>query len=127
MKIGFYIQWNKYSLENHSGNVIGDELLAESYCKYLRKIPEIEDAQLYAPNYRPESKLDVMVYMNPIEPVKEFSDINVLYVQNGFEYNVHSLTRNKGFQGYIFFSQKLLDLVRQHGAGRDFFSRLALI
>ena len=35
MDIGFYIIWEKNSLKS-TGNVVGDELFAESLCKSIR-------------------------------------------------------------------------------------------
>ena len=34
--IGFYIKWDKFSLTN-KGNVVGDELLAESLAKAINQ------------------------------------------------------------------------------------------
>lgn len=117
MKIGFYIQWDKFSLTNKSGNVIGDELVSESLCRALKNFEDIEDAQVYAPNYMPSEKLDFMIYTQNIEPIEGLADNNLVYMQNGLgdgaDYE-EVLNRYK-YDGYIFFSQKLLDLHQSQG------------
>lgn len=117
MKIGFYIQWDKFSLTNKGGNVIGDELVSESLCRALKTFEGVEDAQVYAPNYMPSEKLDFMIYMHNIEPIEGLAQKNLIYMQNGFgegsDY-VSLLSKHK-YDGYIFFSQKLLDLHKSQG------------
>ena len=71
MNIGFYIKWDKHSI-NSSGNVVGDELFAESLCKSINKQFKSIIAELYAPNYLPDNKLDVMIYLNDSPPNEKF-------------------------------------------------------
>jgi spore maturation protein CgeB len=116
VKIGFYIQWPKGSLMT-KGNVIGDELHAESMCKALRCLG-IESCELYAPNHLPEERLDVMVYLNDTPPRKEWAAKHVLYMQNAFgEGSDNALVRLRelGFDGYAFISKKLLELHKNLG------------
>ena len=124
MNLGFMIKWNKGSLNSKYGNVIGDELLGESLCAAInRTIPECH-AQLYAPNYLPTNKLDVMIYLNDIEPIDDYAKIHVLYLQNGgYGETAEALLnrfKNYGYDGYIFFSNKLLELHKNAG-GQGFF------
>ena len=116
-KIGFYIMWDKNSLSKEKGNVIGDELLSESLCKYLRRIDGVESAELYAPNYLPNEELDIIIYMQPIEPTIIKAKKKILYVQNGFD-NVKDyidLINKYKYDGHILFSKKLLDLYKESG------------
>jgi len=119
MNIGLMIKWPKGSLDNKQGNVIGDELLGESICSTINKSFPDSNAQLYAPNYLPKSKLDVMVYLNDIEPVGAYAKNHVVYLQNGGygEGAIQLLERltGYGYNGYIFFSNKLLSLHISNG------------
>ncbi len=115
------IKWPKGSLNTKQGNVIGDELLGESLCGAInRTLPNCR-AELYAPNYLPKSKLDVMVYLNDIEPISSYAMNHVVYLQNGGygEGAVSLLERLTayGYDGYVFFSNKLLSL--HHSKGGD--------
>lgn len=119
MNIGFMMKWPKGSLSRQQGNVIGDELLGESLAAAINKaIPECK-AALYAPNYLPKDRLDVMVYLNDNQPNEAYAKSHVLYLQNG-GYGEHAqvllarLYKNH-YDGYIFFSNKLLELHRQQG------------
>ncbi len=117
MKIGFYIQWNKNSL-NSTKNVLGDELFGESLCKVLRKIKGVKQVELYAPNYKPKEKLDVMIYLNDNEIIKNFAHKHILYWQNGFGGNAdEKLTSlySRNYDAYIFFSYKLLKIHQKKG------------
>jgi spore maturation protein CgeB len=112
MKIGFYIKWDKNSL-NSKKNVIGDELWGESLSKsIINQFDDIE-CELYAPNYLPKEQLDVLIYLNDIEPLKSLARKHVLYLQNGFgeeaEKLIHELIKFK-YDGYVFFSKKLQDI-----------------
>ena len=86
MDIGFYIIWDKNSLKS-TGNVVGDELFAESLCKSINKQYKSINAELYAPNYIPKKKLDVLIYLNESAPIEKFSRYHFLYLQNGSEEN----------------------------------------
>ncbi|MGK5094014.1 glycosyltransferase [Deltaproteobacteria bacterium TL4] len=123
MKIGFYIKWNKFSI-NSQGNVIGDELLGESLCNVINKIFPDCHAELYAPNYLPKDKLEVMVYLNDIPPQESLAKRHILYLQNGGygEQAADLLERlaHFGYDHYIFFSKQLLEL-HQHAGGEGLF------
>ena len=117
MKIGFYIKWNKYS-HNSTGNVIGDELFGESLCKALRKLPEVSDAQLYAPNYIPDDLLDVMIYLNDTEPNNKWAKKHILYFQNSYGDKMEEMLtkfQKINYDGYIFFSKRLFEMHRVSG------------
>ena len=111
MKIGFYIKWPKNSISS-KGNVVGDELYGEQLSKTIRKKGNIE-CEVYAPNYLPSQKLDIMIYLNDTPPLFEFSDKHILYIQNGYgetaEYLISKLVKYN-YDGYIFFSKKLKDI-----------------
>jgi spore maturation protein CgeB len=119
MNLGFMIKWPKGSLNSKRGNVIGDELLGESLCTAIKRTLPGCNAQLYAPNYLPSDKLDVMIYLNAIIPIESYAKIHVLYLQNGGfgEAGVALLDRLKdyGYDGYVFFSRKLLELHKDAG------------
>ena len=106
MDIGFYIIWEKNSLKS-TGNVVGDELFAESLCKSINKQYKSINAELYAPNYIPKKKLDVLIYLNESAPIEKFSRHHFLYLQNGSEENIDKTLNNKTleYDGYIFFSE----------------------
>ena len=107
MNIGFYIKWDKHSI-NSSGNVIGDELYAESLCKSINKQFKSIRAELYAPNYLPDNKLDVIIYMNDSPPNEKLSKYHYLYLQNGYEDNIDQIVSSSlalEYDGYIFFSE----------------------
>ena len=114
MNIGLMIKWPKGSLNRISGNVIGDELLGESLCAAIKRTSPNCKAELYAPNNLPKSKLDVMVYLNDIKPIESYSKTHVVYLQNGGydESGLDLLKRftSYGYDGHIFFSNKLKEL-----------------
>jgi len=117
MKIGFYIKWNKYSL-NSTGNVVGDELVGESLCRALRKLSGVASAELYAPNYLPHDLLNVMIYLNDTEPNGKWAKKHVLYFQNGYGNKASELLKTfqkVGYDGYIFFSKRLLTMHEASG------------
>lgn len=119
MNIGIYLKWYKDSLTSKSGNVFGDELLAESLCRYLRKLKDVESAEVYAPNYLPSRKLDIVIYMQPIQPLANLANKTILYLQNGNlsdkKVDYHEVLSRYQHDGYIFYSQKLLDLHKGQG------------
>ena len=105
MNIGFYIKWNKHSI-NSSKNVIGDELYAESLCKSINKQYKSIRAELYAPNYLPDKKLDALIYLNDSPPNENFSKHHFLYLQNGYEDSIDQIISSRlalEYDGYIFF------------------------
>ena len=103
MNIGFYIKWDKHSI-NSSGNVIGDELFAESLCKSINKQFNSIFAELYAPNHLPAEKLDVIIYLNDSPPNEKFAKYHILYLQNGYEDNLELIINRSlalEYDGYI--------------------------
>lgn len=119
MNIGLMMKWPKGSLSRQHGNVIGDELLGESLATAINNSVQGCTAQLYAPNHLPKDRLDVMVYLNDNHPNESFAKLHVLYLQNG-GYGEHAkelLTRlyKNNYDGYVFFSNKLLELHRRNG------------
>lgn len=117
MKIGFYIKWTKGSL-NSKTNVLGDELLGDSMCRALLKNSNVESCELYAPNYLPDQKLDVMIYLNDIEPNNNWADKQVLYMQNAYgdgSDNILQKLHSFGYDGYAFISERLLQIHRSSG------------
>ncbi len=120
MRIGFYIKWNKFSISS-KGNVVGDELWGEALCKAIKKQFRVIDAELYAPNYLPKDKLDFMIYLNDNEPIESFAEKHVLYLQNGYGLEAEVLLKKlikHGYDGYIFFSKKLLSIYHRLNADK---------
>ncbi len=112
MNIGFYLKWNKYSLAGKEGNVLGDELYAESLANTFRSFPCIHSAEVYAPNYMPSKKLDAMIYLNDSEPLERYSSKHVLYMQNNYgEGSEVALNQFQsiGYDGFAFISNRLLN------------------
>lgn len=117
MKIGFYIKWPKGSL-NSKTNVLGDELLGDSMCGALLKNSNVELCELYAPNYLPDRKLDVMIYLNDIKPNNNWAAKHVLYLQNAYgdgSDNILKKLQHFGYDGYAFISERLLQIHRSSG------------
>lgn len=117
MKIGFYIKWPKGSL-NSKMNVLGDELLGESMCRSLLKNTNVESCELYAPNYLPNQKLDVMIYLNDTKPNNNWAAKHVLYLQNAYgdgSDNILQKLQYFGYDGYAFISERLLQIHRSSG------------
>ena len=113
IKIGFLLKWKLGSLGNKSGNVLGDELYALSLASALRELNPEVDAQVYAPNHLPKSRLDVMVYMNDDDIHEGVAKKSVLYLQNGYgegsDRKLNKL-RKRCYDGYAFISKKLLTM-----------------
>ncbi len=113
MKIGFNLKW-PIGQSYHKGlNVIGDELYAESMVKTLKTFKNVEFVELYAPNYLPAERLDILIYLNDNEIQKNWAKKNVLYMQNA--YGKGSANKLREFQrrrydGYAFISNKLLQM-----------------
>ncbi|MEF3279766.1 MAG: glycosyltransferase [Elusimicrobiota bacterium] len=112
MNIGFYIKWPK-DLGYLKGNVIGDELYANSLIKSIsKKFPDIK-VDLYAPNYLPSKRLDVLIYLNDTLPIEKLAKRHVLYMQNAYaEGSDNALIRFEkiGYDGYAFISKKICDM-----------------
>jgi spore maturation protein CgeB len=116
MKIGFYIQWPIGSLTS-KGNVIGDELHAEGMKKSLMLLG-VESCDIYAPNHLPQTKLDVMVYLNETKPQRQWAHKHVAYMQNAFGEGSDKALINiqqMEFDGYAFISNKLLQIHQRSG------------
>lgn len=117
MKIGLYIKFNKMSL-NSPGNVVGDELYGESIVKYLRRMRDVEKVELYAPNHMPDELLDVMIYLNDSGPIPKIAKKHIRYFQNGinggYEILLNELKEYK-YDGFIFFSNYLLEIFKKFG------------
>jgi len=115
MNIGFYVGYNKFSLDSKFRQVLGDELLMESLCRAInRQFPDIQ-AELYAPNYLPKQKLAAMIYLHDTPPSRDMADRIILYIQNGERFSIEAqdVIRNrckKEYDGYVFFSKKLFDV-----------------
>ncbi len=112
MKIGFYLQWNKGSLSG-PGNVLGDELLGEAMCRVLRRLYPGLRCEVYAPNFLPEDKLDVMVYFNNTLPTFKWARRHVVYIQNARPEGSDkflAICRTSGFDGYAFISHRLYEM-----------------
>jgi len=117
MKIGFYMRYKKGPFRSYKG-MIGDELYAESMCKSLRKIKGVESVELYALNYKPKKKIDVMIYLNGTKPQDKWADKHVLYMQNFYPKGSNKMLRffqKINYDGYIFISKKLLDMHKRKG------------
>ena len=108
MDIGFYIIWDKNSLKS-TGNVVGDELFAESLCISINKQYKSINAELYAPNYIPKKKLDILIYLNESTPIEKLARYHLLYLQNGSRENIDKTLNNitLEYDGYIFFSEMM--------------------
>ncbi|CAD6491538.1 MAG: Glycosyl transferases group 1 [Candidatus Argoarchaeum ethanivorans] len=115
IKIGFYIKWSKGSL-NSKMNVLGDELLADSMCRALLKNSSVESCELYAPNYLPDHKLDVMIYLNDTKPNSSWAAKHVLYLQNAYGEGSGTILKKMqqlGYDGYAFISERLHQIHRR--------------
>lgn len=123
MHIGLFMKWDKGSLYTKRGNVLGDELLGESICRSLERISSVKEAKLYAPNALPKEKLDYLIYLNDSEPLTKLADKHVLYLQNGYGEEAEDIVRRfqaKNLDGYIFFSQRLLEIHERLGGSGSF-------
>jgi spore maturation protein CgeB len=118
MRVGFYIKYPTGSLARSKGNVVGDELYAESLCRALLRSTSVKDAAVYGPNQRPSSRLDVMVYMNDSAPEHSMARLHMLYLQNAYGEGCDKKLRElhaRPYDGYAFISHRLLELHRSSG------------
>jgi len=117
MRIGFFMKWKKGNSLQAGRNAIGEELYFEAVNRYLRAMPGVESAELYAPNHLPDGVLDVMVHVNDTSP-RGNAERDVLYLQNGYpqgaDVALEELTHNH-YDGYILLSDKLLEVHRAKG------------
>lgn len=109
MKIGFYIKWELNSINTKVGNVLGDELWAQSIVAEFKKNHLDFDVDIYGLNKFPNQKLDVLIYMNDTEPMEKYSKKHILYIQNGYNDNFNTINRllSSGYDGFISFSNSL--------------------
>lgn len=117
MKIGFYIKWDIADMYQN-GWIIGDSYYFKSVCNELSKLPGVEFARVYDLVTRPDTQLDVMIYVNDTEPVPDLARKNILYLQNGFDEGMDTVLerlRSAGYDGYVFVSKKLLTLHESQG------------
>lgn len=118
MRIGLYIKWPKGMWKSPGYNVIGDELYAESMKKYLEKYLEIKEVEIFAPNYLPNKKLDLMIYLNDNPPNINWAKKHFLYFQNAYgdgSYTTLQTIRKYDYHGYAFISNKLQKIHKEDG------------
>jgi len=112
MNIGFLMRWPKGRAQ-----IIGEELYAQSLCKELRQIAGVTSAEVYAPNFRPLSKLDIAIHLNDTLP-GPYARKHVLYMQNFYAEGSDKILRELetiGYDGYAFFSEQLLTIHQSLG------------
>jgi spore maturation protein CgeB len=117
VKIGFYLKWDIDHMYQN-GWIIGEAYYFRSVCNELSKLPGVEFARQYDLVTRPDTQLDVMIYVNDTEPIPSLAKKNVLYLQNGFGEGMDTILerlRPLGYDGYIFISKKLLSLHESQG------------
>jgi spore maturation protein CgeB len=119
MRLGFYVKWTKDSL-SAKGNVVGDELLAESFCRALRKFDDVEEVSSYAPNAPIKRPLDAVIYLNDNPPCRKWGKKHILYLQSGYEFpdTIEKFLQRfyeHNYDGYIFFAKPLLDAHEKNG------------
>jgi len=117
MEVGFFINHTKGSL-NSRGNVLGDELFGESLCRSINKQFTDHQADVFFLDYLPKERLDVMIYLNDNGLDEKLARQHVLYLQNGYEEPAETLVERFGrqpYDGYVFFSRKLLDIHQNCG------------
>ena len=119
MKIGFFIKWPVEEFRQ-AGQVIGEAFYARSLCRQLAEFPKVTTAGQYDPMILPDTKLDVMVYMNDTEPFFELAEKHVLYLQNGYPEGMDKVLmrlRDTGFDGFAFISNRLMTVQKRQGYG----------
>ncbi|MBP2627614.1 MAG: hypothetical protein H6Q68_2325 [Firmicutes bacterium] len=122
MNIGFLTKWSSSlkwsdSIKQFTGNIVGEELYAGSLCRELMQIKGVNSAQVYTPDFHPAVKLDVMIHFNDTLPIPTVRK-NILYIQNFYVEGSDVVLRKlqqTGYDGYIFFSQRLLEIHQQAG------------
>jgi spore maturation protein CgeB len=97
--------------------VIGEELYAKSLCRELTKLPDVSFTGVFSPGCLPTRKMDVMIHLNDTEP-NLYAHKHVLYMQNfypeGSAAVLHRLHK-ENFDGYAFFSERLLEFHQSYG------------
>jgi len=118
MKLGFYSKWPKGVSGTNGWNFIGDELYAESMCHALLKTESVDSVDVYAPNYLPKEKLDVMIYLNDTPPQSNLAKKHMAYMQNAYgDGSDKSLEKfhKENYDGYAFISNRLLSIHQEAG------------
>lgn len=116
LKIGFYVKWPISTTQN----VIGDALLAESFCHVLRQRNDVSLAKLYAPDRPFDAALDALIYLNDTPPFPDVARAHIIYLQNGYEESPKELLERAytvGYDGYAFFSRRFLEI--HEGLGKE--------
>lgn len=116
MNIGFYINW-PLKIMRSIEHVCGEELYAESLCREFKQFPGVKSVQVYSDINPPTYTLDVMIHLNDSYPCS-FARKHILYMQNFYNEGSDGILRKfqeREYDGYVFFSQKLLDLHVQNG------------
>jgi spore maturation protein CgeB len=127
MRIGLFLEYKTGTVSNKKGeNVLGEEVLALGLCKELEKLVEVESAEVYAPNYLPKEKLDVMIYMNYITPIREeLADTNLCYIQNTYRFQgtkiIYKTALSNGYTKFLVFSKKIQKDLQKMGYKAYFF------
>ena len=112
MKIWFRIIKRKIRSKKR-GNVLGEELYANSMCKYLSRLKEVESVWVYSQANPPKEKMDFMIYMNDNLPNWSLAEKNILYLQNGYgEWSDKKLEElyKRNYDWYAFISDELLKI-----------------
>lgn len=121
MKIGFKFHSRpSYKLGSlktgQQRSLVGDEMTAVSLRKELLKLPDVEYCELF--NGEPSKKLDVMVYFHEDTPNRDWAKKSVLYMQrpcNIGSDKVLATFQELNYDGYMFISNKLLQLHKEMG------------
>jgi spore maturation protein CgeB len=112
VKVGISLKWPLNSL-NRPGNVVGDELYARSIATALECTQRVSKCYLTAPGTPLPQKVDVIMHFNDTDPDSHWARKHVLYLQNGYGAGSEKALaefRKKGFDGYAFISNRLLQL-----------------
>lgn len=123
MKIGFFLEWMVGSLDKkNTWNVVGEELIAISWCKELMKLDPNIEADIYSYNKQPQEQLDMMIYMNyNTRPIDIFSKKRLLYIENEFFNDRGNLNliyghfKNFHFDGILSYSHKACEYFTNQG------------
>ena len=118
-----------YDFKNPSFKIIdkyakkynADEIIIAMPSVSEKLIKEIQTADIFAPNFLPKEKLDVMVYLNYTAKVeKNFAKINICYIQNGANEKgnikkLYKLVKKEPFDAYFVFSNKIYEYFKKKG------------
>lgn len=112
MRIGFRIN-KRNAIGKKRGNVLWEELYANSMCKYLSRLNEVESVWVYSQANPPKEKMNYMIYMNDNLPNFSLSEKNILYLQNWYwEWSDRKLDElySRKYDWFAFISKELLDI-----------------